>query len=79
VEFVAIDFFVVPTASFKMLFVFLVLAHARRRIVYFNGTERPTAQWAAQQILEAFPFDTAPRYLPRDGDGNLAWLSSAKD
>ncbi len=66
---VAIDFFVVPTATFKVLFVFLVLVHDRRRIVHFNVTEHPTAQWTAQQLVEAFPFDTAPRYLLRDGDG----------
>ena len=68
-EFVANDFFVVPTATFKVLFVFLVLAHDRRRIVHFNVTEHPTAQWAAQQLTEAFPFDTSPNYLLRDGDG----------
>ena len=45
------------------------LAHDRRRIVHFNVTEHPTAQWTAQQIVEVFPFDTAPRYLIRDGDG----------
>ncbi len=65
-ELVAIDFFVVPTAN---LFVFIVLAHDRRRIVHLNVTEHPTAQWTAQQIVEAFPFDTAPQYLLRDGDG----------
>ena len=65
----AIDFFVVPTANFKVLFVFIVLAHDRRRIVHFNVTEHPTAQWTAQQIVEAFPFDTAPQFLLRDGDG----------
>ncbi len=64
-ELVAVDFFIVPTVTFKVLFVFLVLAHDRRRIVYFNVTEHPTAQWTAQQILEAFPFDTAPPYLLR--------------
>lgn len=68
-ELVAIDFFIVPTATFKVLFVFLVLAHDRRRILHFNVTEHPTAQWTAQQLVEAFPFDTAPRYLLRDGDG----------
>ena len=66
---VAIDFFVVPTATFKVLFVFLVLAADRRRIVHFNVTEHPTAQWTAQQLTEAFPFDTSPNYLWRDGDG----------
>ena len=68
-ELVAIDFFIVPTATFRVLFVFLVLAHDRRRIIHFNVTEHPTAQWTAQQLVEAFPFDTAPRYLLRDGDG----------
>ena len=68
-ELVAIDFFIVPTAKFKVLFAFLVLAHDRRRIVHFNITDHPTAQWTAQQLVEAFPFDTAPRYLIRDGDG----------
>ncbi|MGB5468752.1 MAG: integrase core domain-containing protein, partial [Sedimenticolaceae bacterium] len=52
-----------------MLFVFIVLAHDRRRIIHFNVTEHPTAQWTAQQIVEAFPFDTVPSYLIRDGDG----------
>ncbi|MCP3866882.1 MAG: transposase family protein [Gammaproteobacteria bacterium] len=66
---VSIDFFIVPTATFRVLFVFIVLAHDRRRIVHFNVTEHPTAQWTAQQIVEAFPFDTAPSYLIRDGDG----------
>ncbi len=68
-ELVSIDFFIVPTAAFRVLFVFIVLAHDRRRIVHFNVTEHPTAQWTAQQIVEAFPFDTAPSYLIRDGDG----------
>jgi len=68
-DLVSIDFFIVPTAAFRVLFVFIVLAHDRRRIVHFNVTEHPTAQWAAQQIVEAFPFDTAPSYLIRDGDG----------
>ncbi len=68
-EFVAVDFFVVPTASSKVLFEFLGLAHDRRHIMHFNVTEDPTAQWTAQQLVEAFPFDSAPRYLLRDGDG----------
>jgi hypothetical protein len=68
-ELASIDFFVVPTARLKVLFVLVVLVHDRRRIVHFNVTEHPTAQWTAQQLTEAFPFDTAPRYLLRDGDG----------
>jgi hypothetical protein len=67
-DLVSCDFFIVPTATFKVLFVFIILAHDRRRIVHFNVTEHPTAQWTAQQIVEAFPWDTAPRYLLRDRD-----------
>lgn len=52
-----------------MLYVFLVLAHDRRRVIHFNVTEHPTAKWAAQQIVEAFPWDTVPKYLLRDRDG----------
>jgi putative transposase len=65
---VSIDFFTVPTLLFKILFVFVVMAHHRRRVVYVNVTETPTAQWTAQQLVEAFPWDTAPRYLLRDRD-----------
>src|SRR5712691_6039704 len=62
------DFFTLPTAAFRVLFVFIMLAHERRRIVHFNITDHPTAQWTAQHIVEAFPWDTAPRYLLRDRD-----------
>ena len=68
-QIVAIDFFTVPTATFRVLFGFIALAHLRRRIVHFNVTAYPTAQWTAQQIVEAFPYDQAPRYLLRDRDG----------
>ena len=64
----AMDFFAVPTARFRVLYVFIVLSHDRRRVVHFNVTEHPTAQWTAQQLVEAFPFDSAPRYLLRDRD-----------
>ena len=64
----SIDFFVVPTATFRVLFVFLVLEHERRRIVHFNVTSAPSAWWTARQIAEAFPYDTAPRYVIRDRD-----------
>ncbi len=56
------------TLSFSILYVFLVLAHDPRRIVHFNVTEHPTAEWTATQIAQAFPWDTAPRYLLRDRD-----------
>jgi transposase InsO family protein len=65
----SIDFFTVPTATFRVLYVFFVLAHDRRRVVHFNVTEHPSALWTAQQIVEAFPEDTAPRYMIRDRDG----------
>jgi putative transposase len=52
----------------RVLFVLVVLAHDRRRVVHFNVTEHPTAHWTAQQIVEAFPNDTAPSYLLRDRD-----------
>jgi transposase InsO family protein len=64
----SIDFFTVPTLTGRILFVFVVLLHRRRRIVHFNVTEHPTAAWTAQQVVEAFPDDTAPRWLLRDRD-----------
>jgi len=65
---VSVDFFTVPTIRFQILHVFPVLAHGRRRILHFNVTAHPTAEWTAQQLREAFPWDTAPRYLLRDRD-----------
>jgi hypothetical protein len=67
-QLVSIDFFVVPTLTFKVLFVFVVLSHERRRALHFNVTEHPTQFWMAQQIVNAFPYNTAPRYLLRDRD-----------
>ena len=67
-QLVSIDFFTVPTLRFQILYVFLVLAHDRRRIVHCNVTARPTAEWTGQQLREAFPFDLLPRYLLRDRD-----------
>ncbi len=68
-DLVSIDFFTLPTATFRILFVFIILRHDRRRIVHFNVTEHPSAEWTAQQIVDAFPWDTAPRYMLRDRDG----------
>jgi hypothetical protein len=68
-DLVSVDFFIVPTVKFNILFVFVVLAHHRRRLVHFNITRNPTAQWVAQQIIEAFPWDKVPKYLIRDRDG----------
>jgi transposase InsO family protein len=67
-QLVSIDFFTVPTIRFQVLYVFLVLAHDRRRILHFNVTAHPTAQWTSQQLREAFPFAQLPRYLLRDRD-----------
>ena len=80
----SIDFFTVPTAHFRMLYVFIVLSHHRREIVHFNVTEHPTAEWTAQQLVEAFPFDSAPRFCfgigmrfmaKRFSDGSGVWAS----
>jgi transposase InsO family protein len=66
----ACDFFVVPTITFRLLYCFVVLAHRRRCVIHFNVTTHPTAEWTAQQIVEAFPADgSEPRYLLRDRDG----------
>jgi putative transposase len=62
------DFFVVPTVTFRVLFVLVLLAHARRRVVHCNITEHPTAAWTAPQVVEAFPWEQAPRSLLHDRD-----------
>ena len=67
-DLVAIDFFTIPTARLRVLFVLVVLAHQRRRVLHFNVSEHPTAAWTAQQIVDAFPEDSAPPYLLRDRD-----------
>jgi transposase InsO family protein len=65
----ACDFFTVPTVNFRVLYVFIVLCHDRRQIVHFNVTTNPYAEWTAQQIINAFPYEEAPRFLIRDRDG----------
>jgi hypothetical protein len=65
---VSIDFFTVPTIAMKVLFVFIVLEHRRREVLHFKVTERPTAAWTAQQIVEAFADRDGLRYLSRDRD-----------
>jgi len=67
-EIVATDFFVVPTATFRLLYCFLVLSHDRRRVLHFNVTQHPTSVWTARQLVEAFPFAAAPRFLLHDRD-----------
>jgi putative transposase len=67
-DLVALDFFTVPTVTFRVLFVLVILAHERRRVVHVNVTAHPTAVWTAQQVVEAFPWDEGPRYLLHDRD-----------
>ena len=67
-QLVSIDFFTVPTIRFQVLYVFLVLVLDRRRIIHFNVTRHPTAEWTGQQVRNAFPFDQLPGYLLRDRD-----------
>jgi transposase InsO family protein len=64
----AMDFFTVPTATFRVLYCFFVISHSRRKVLHFNATEHPTSRWIVQQLREAFPEDTAPRYLILDRD-----------
>lgn len=81
----AMDFFVVPTVTFRLLYVLVVLKHEQRKIVHFNITEALTAAWTAQQIIKTFPYKTAPKYLLRDRtqftdrsscSGSRGWASS---
>jgi putative transposase len=67
-EIIAVDFFLVPTLTFRLLFVFVALRHDRRELIHVNVTDHPTAGWAARQLIEAFPEETAPKYLLRDRD-----------
>ena len=67
-DLVSLDFFTVPPVGLRVLFVLVVLAHHRRRVVHVNVTEHPTADWTAQQIVNAFPDDSAPSYLLHDRD-----------
>jgi putative transposase len=67
----AMDFFTVPTLTFGVLYCFFVVAHDRRRVLHFNVTRHPTSAWVSQQLREAFPFDTVPRYLIFDRGANF--------
>jgi len=66
----AMDFLVVPTVGFRLLFVLAILRHQRRRLISLSVTANPTAEWIARQITEAFPWDEAPDYIIRDRDGS---------
>lgn len=75
---VAVDFLIVPTIRFRMIYVFVILSHSRREVIHFNVTEYPTAEWTAQQVIEAFPWDTAPRFLLRDDWGSHIIICTAE-
>src|SRR5215813_14741480 len=77
-QLVSIDFFTVATVRLRVLYVFIVLAHDRRRVIHFNVTEHPTAAWAAHQMIEAFPEDSAPRFMVRDRDGIYGEIFSTR-
>lgn len=67
-EIVSIDFLVVPTVRFTMLYVLVFLLIERRHVIHFIVTAHPTAEWAAQRVIGSFPWDSAPKYLLRDRD-----------
>ena len=75
----AADFFVVPTVTGRVLFVLVLLAHNRRRVVHIAVTAHPTAAWTAQQVREAFPWNVAPRYLLHDRDLSFAGLTATAE
>jgi len=76
----AMDFFTVPTLTFGVLYCLFVIAHDRRRVLHFNATKHPTSAWVSQQLREAFPYDSAPRYLifDRDATFNAEVVETAK-
>jgi transposase InsO family protein len=69
------DFFTVPTVTFRMLYCFFVIGHDRRQILHFNVTRHPTSTWIIQQLREAFPFQSALKYLIFDRDGRYGFES----
>ena len=75
-QIMAADLFVVPTVTFRLLFVLVILAHDRRRIVHVAVTEHPTAAWTAQQLRNAFPENDSPRYLLHDRDSVFAHVAT---
>ena len=74
----SIDFLVLPTVTFRLLMVFIVLHHERRQIVHFGVTANPTAAWVTQQITDAFPWESAPRFVIRDRDSVYGALVRAR-
>jgi putative transposase len=74
-QIMAADFFVVPTATYRLLFVLVILAHERRRVVHVAVTDHPTSAWTAQQLRNAFPNEDGPSYLLHDRDGIFAGVA----
>jgi putative transposase len=74
----AIDMFVAVSASFRLLYVMIILAHGRRKIMRFDVTQHPTAAWLSQQLIEAFPWETAPSFLLRDRDASYGSVFSKR-
>jgi len=68
-DLISVDFMIVPAITFKLLYVFIILSHGRRKIIHCNVTDSPIVSWTGQQIVEAFPFESAPKYMIRDRDG----------
>lgn len=77
-DIIATDFFTVPTVTFRVLFVLVVLGHDRREILHTNVTESPTAEWTARQVMEAVGLDEVPQYLIRDRDRKFSASFSRK-
>jgi putative transposase len=75
-QIMAADFVVVPTATYRLLFVLVILAHERRRVVHVAVTDHPTSAWTAQQLRNAFPYDDGPSYLLHDRDSAFAGIAS---
>ena len=73
----AMDFFTVPSVSFRLLYCFFVISHDRRRILHFNVTRHPTSAWVIQQLREAFPFEAGPRFLIFDHDSKFSFEVAA--
>jgi putative transposase len=74
-QIMATDFFVVPTATYRLLFVLVILAHERRRVVHVAVTDHPTSAWTAQQLRNAFPYEDCPAYLLHDRDGAFTGIA----
>ena len=70
--------FVVPSAAFRLLFVVLIPLHDRRKLIHFNVTDHPTAAWLSRQVTDAFPWNTAPRFLLRDRDSSYGSVFSRR-